>query len=305
MTTSNAPLVACVGLAVQDLVFTMDVPVLEGEKNFAAGLHAVGGGPAANAAVSIVCLGGRARLVTALGTDAIGDAIQAELAGYGVDCSPVRRVEAPSPLSAVVVGRDGDRTIINRTDPELWSEAALPSTDDIRGAAVVLTDVRWLDGALAAARAANELDLPVVVDWDLTDEHVPDELLDLATHVIFSEPAFQQRFRSLSSATVAEVCRRHDTVVGVTQGSDGVLWASGGECKRTDAFAVDAVDTLGAGDVFHGTFALGLTRGLSIGDIVEWSAAAAAVKCATRGGREGFPSEADVAALLEEKKPWS
>ncbi len=293
-------LVTCVGLAVQDFVFTMDTPVITGEKNFATGLNAVGGGPAANAAVSIARLGGRSRLVTALGADAIGDAIEAELAGYGVDCSLVRRVDAPSPMSAVLIGQDGDRTIINRTDPALWMSTPVPTRADLDGSGAVLTDVRWLPGALAAASVARELGIPTVIDWDLTDEAVPDELLNLATHVVFSEPAFEQRFRSISESKVAEVARRHDTMVGVTQGSAGVVWASGGEGRRTKAFGIDAVDTLGAGDVFHGAFALGVARRLDISDIVVQSAAAAAVKCATGGGREGFPTEADVAALLEE-----
>jgi len=300
VTPATQTLVTCVGLAVQDLVFTMDAPVLSGEKNFAAGLHAVGGGPAANAAVSIARLGGQSRLVSALGTDTIGDAIAAELLGFGVDCSLVRRVDAPSPLSAVLIGPDGDRTIVNRTDPDLWDLASVPTGSDIAGSDVVLTDVRWLPGALAAVSVARDLNIPTVVDWDLTDQTVPDELLDMATHVIFSEPAFEQRFRSVSSSAVADVARRHDTVVGVTQGSSGIVWASDGQSHRTDAYGIEAVDTLGAGDVFHGAFALGLARGLGMSDIVEWSAAAAAVKCATGGGRDGFPSEADVAALLEE-----
>lgn len=293
-------LVTCVGLAVQDLVFTMDAPVIAGEKNFAAGLSAIGGGPAANAAVTISRLGGTARLVTALGSDAIGDAIEAELSGYGVDCSLVRRVDAPSPLSAVLIGPDGDRTIVNRTDPALWAGTPLPTAADLEGSGAVLTDVRWLSGALAATSAAGELGIPSVVDWDLTDEEVPEELLDMASHVVFSEPAFEQRFRSISEANVADVARRHEVVVGVTQGSAGVVWAANGQSHRTDAFGIEAVDTLGAGDVFHGAFALGVARGLDISDIVVRSAAAAAVKCATGGGREGFPSEADVAALLEE-----
>ena len=300
MTPARQDIVTCVGLAVQDLVFTMAAPVLEGEKNFAAALSAVGGGPAANAAVCISRLGGRARLVTALGMDAIGDAIQAELISYGVDCSLVRRVDAPSPLSAVLIGSDGDRTIVNRTDPALWAGTPVPTASDLQGSGAVLTDVRWLQGALAAVAAARELGIPSVVDWDLTDQDVPDELLDNATHVVFSEPAFEQRFRSISEATVADVAQRHDAVVGVTQGSAGVVWASSGQSHRTEAFGVDAVDTLGAGDVYHGAFALGVARGLDIRDIVVRSAAAAAVKCARGGGREGFPSEVDVAALLEE-----
>jgi sulfofructose kinase len=295
--------VTCVGLAVQDLVFTIDAPFLSGEKNFASGLQAVGGGPAANAAVAVVCLGGTAALITALGRDAIGDEVITELSDRGVDCTHIRRVDAPSPLSAVVIGVDGDRTIFNRTDPLLWTGTALPTHEDIAGSDSVLVDVRWPEGALAAVRIASELGVPSVVDYDLTDNAVPDELLAAATHVVFSQPAFEQKARTASEEAVSGLSRQIGGFVGVTMGSDGVIWSDDGSPNRTKAFSVEAVDTLGAGDVFHGAFALGLAQRRGADDIVRWSAASAAVKCARGGGRAGFPSQADVAAYLEEYTP--
>jgi sulfofructose kinase len=298
-------LVTCVGLAVQDLVFTMDMPVLSGEKNFASGLHAVGGGPAANAAVAVACLGGRATLVSALGRDAIGDEIIMELGTFGVDCGQVRRVDAPSPLSAVIIEQNGDRTIVNRTDPELWSRATPPTPDDLAGSDAVLVDVRWIDGAVAASRIASHLGIPCVVDVDLTDEVVPDELLKTATHLVFSQAAFEQRAWSASEGAVAALARQTGSFVAVTLGSDGVVWSAGGDSSRMKAYPVDAVDTLAAGDVFHGAFALGVAHGRDADDIVRWSSAAAAVKCSRFGGRVGFPSDADVTSYLEEHEAWS
>ena len=298
-------LVTCVGLAVQDLVFTMDVPVLSGEKNFASSLHAVGGGPAANAAVAIACLGGRSSLVTALGRDAIGDEVITELSMYGVECEHVRRVDAPSPLSAVIIEQDGDRTIVNRTDPEVWAQATPPTPDDIAGSDAVLVDVRWIEGAVIASRIAAQMGIPCVVDVDLTDEWVPDELLAMATHLVFSQPAFEQRAWSASEQAVASLARQTGSFVGVTLGSDGVVWSADGTPRRTPAFPVDAVDTLGAGDVFHGAFALGVAHGRDVDDIVRRSSAAAALKCSRAGGRVGFPSDADVATYLEEHERWN
>ena len=298
-------LVTCVGLAVQDLVFTMDMPVLSGEKNFASSLHAVGGGPAANAAVAIACLGGRSSLVTALGRDAIGDEVITELSMYGVDCEQVRRVDAPSPLSAVIIEQDGDRTIVNRTDPALWSQATPPTPDDIAGSDAVLVDVRWIEGAMIASRIAAQLDIPCVVDVDLTDEYVPDELFAMATHLVFSQPAFEQRAWSASETSVASLAQQTGSFVGVTLGSDGLVWSADGTPRRTKAFPVEAVDTLGAGDVFHGAFALGVAHGHDVDDIVRTSSAAAALKCSRAGGRVGFPSDADVTAYLEEHERWN
>lgn len=297
------PKVTCVGLAVQDLVFSLDEPMLMGEKNFASHLRAVGGGPAANAAVAIARLGGQASLVTSLGRDAIGEEVIAELASYGVDCTGVRRVVAPSPLSAVVIAPDGERTIINRTDPQLWRSATPPSHADLADSDVILVDVRWPAGAVEATSIGSDLGIPIVVDCDLTDEPVPQAILTGATHVVFSQPAFERLARTTNATTVERVASDIGGFVAVTMGSDGVVWSEGGSTHRTPAFVVEAIDTLGAGDVFHGAFALGVAEGHPTSDIVRWSSAAAAVKCAAGGGRDGFPSRHDVVAHIEESTP--
>ncbi len=290
--------VTCVGLAVQDLVFTMDEAILLGEKNFASALGAVGGGPAANAAVAIARLGGDVRLITSLGSDAIGDEIVAELDGFGVDTSRTRRVDAPSPLSAVVIGDDGDRTIFNRTDPALWTSAVPPTEAELLGSDAVLVDVRWGAGALAAVEAADRLGVPSVIDCDLTEGAVSPALLRTASHVVFSQPAFE-RMRTFSSASAVEsMAKELGGVVAVTKGSDGVLWSDGGSTRHTPAFRIDALDTLGAGDVFHGAYAVGVAEGRPLDDIVEWASAVAAVKCARAGGRQAFPTRDEVDAFL-------
>lgn len=292
--------ITCVGLAVQDLVFAMDEPVLLGEKNFASALAAHGGGPAANAAVAVARLGGVPRLITALGTDAIGDEIVAELTTHGVDCSFARRVDAPSPLSAVVIDPEGDRTIFNRTDPALWRDAGPPTADEIIGSSAVLVDVRWAPGALVAVQLAQRLGIPSVVDCDLTDEPVSEPLLRSAAHVVFSQPAFERLADRATPNAVRSVSEEYGGVVAVTKGSDGVLWSvDGGDPHRVEAHRIDAVDTLGAGDVFHGAYALGVAEGRPLDDIVRWASAVAAVKCARAGGRAAFPSRDEVAEFLE------
>ena len=169
----------------------------------------------------------------------------------------------------------------------------------------MLVDVRWIEGALAASRIARQMGIPCVVDFDLTDEQVPDALMVEATHLVFSQPAFEQRAWSATGAAVSALARETDSFVAVTLGSDGVVWSDDESPRRTPAYPVEAVDTLGAGDVFHGAFALGVAQGRPIDDIVRWSAASAAVKCSRAGGRVGFPSGADVHNYLEEHQSWN
>ena len=287
--------VTCVGLAVQDLVFTMDAPILLGEKNFAVGLGAIGGGPAANAAVAIARLGATPRLITALGTDAIGDEIVTELAGYGVDCAGVRRVEAPSPLSAVVIAPDGDRTIFNRTDPLLWSGAFPPSGDEIAQSDAVLVDVRWGEGALAAVVEANQRGIPSVVDCDLTEGPVSEALMRAADHVVFSQPAFERVRSRATPSAVRDVAAEFGGVIAVTKGGDGVAVVSG---RRRNPPQVDppsgSTRSTRSVPVTSSTVRMpsAWPKAAPLDDIVEWASAVAAVKCCEGGGHErAFPTQ--------------
>jgi sulfofructose kinase len=64
------------------------------------------------------------------------------------------------------------------------------------------------------------------------------------------------------------------------------------------AFPIRPIDTLAAGDVFHGAFALALAEGCAEADALRFAAAAAAIKCTRFGGITGAPGRAEVEALL-------
>jgi sulfofructose kinase len=86
---------------------------------------------------------------------------------------------------------------------------------------------------------------------------------------------------------------------GVTRGAGGYSWRSGdGPVEHQEAFAVDVVDTTGAGDAFHGAFALALAHGLPDADCARIASAAAALKCRRLGARSGLPTAAELDAYL-------
>lgn len=292
--------VACVGLTVRDSVFSIEGSVAVGEKNFATHLTRTGGGPAANGAVAVARLGGTARLVSVLGSDATGDALIAELRDGGVDTSRVRRSTAgTSPESMVIADGAGGRTVVNRTDEALWHGQAV-SADDVEGADVILVDLRWPAGASSAVSLASSKGLPSVVDFDLTDGEVPDTLIEEPSHVIFSRPALTALTGSPDPVQALEmVPGRSDRFVGVTLGADGTMWRDRGSTHRFDAFDVPVRGTLGAGDVFHGAFALGLSEGMDTEANIRRASAAAAIMCSRGGGRLGIPTGEDVDEFLE------
>ncbi len=303
MASRPVPTITCVGIAVQDLVFSIPRTLAGGAKNLATSLRTVGGGPAANAAVTIARLGGRARLIVKLGDDAVGDSIVDDLRRNGVEVSGVRRLRGvPSPLSSVAVDPGGERTIVNHTDRRLNDGAGAVTIDELDGTAAVLVDLRWPDGARSALAAAAALGIPSVVDFDLTGDDPPFDVVQVASHVVFSQPALMKlaatndvdrALRSVAGSTPA--------FVAVTLGADGVRWVERDSIRSQPAFAVDVVDTLGAGDVFHGAFALAIASDRSIDDAMRFAAGASALTCTTPGGRAGIPDRAQLESFLESR----
>jgi sulfofructose kinase len=291
--------VVCVGVAALDLVFSVDEMPTHPRKHFASGFREIGGGVAANAAVTVAALGGRALYVGRLGTDSTGDRIVAELEELGVDTSRTRRVAGhPSPVSAVIVDRSGARLIVNHTDPGLF-EGQTVSATDVEGADAVLADLRWPEGAAAALRAAAERGSRAVLDFDLSPASGTDEPLCAATHVAFSQPALARLAGVEDPGEGLRVVRaRTEAFLAVTAGADGVYWLEGEAVRHLPAFPVRVVDTLAAGDVFHGALALGLAEDRATEDALKLAAASAALKCTRAGGRAGIPTRDEVEAFL-------
>ncbi len=150
--------VLCLGVAVQDYVFSLPEMPHAAEKYRARDFTIVGGGCAANAAVAVVRLGGRASLVTRLGADKLGDAIVAELEAEGVDCTYAARFDGcRSSLSAVMVDAAGERMIVNYRDPKLPEDTDWLPDPKALGIDVALADTRWPAGGAAMIGRARAL----------------------------------------------------------------------------------------------------------------------------------------------------
>jgi len=293
------PVILVCGVAVIDFVFDLDELPRAAEKYRARNAAIVGGGCAANAAVAVARLGGHAMLASRLGEDEIGAMIASGVEREGVDTSLVRRFPGRrSSFSSVVVTPGGERQIVNYRDMELsfdadWLEERAPERLD-----AVLADTRWAKGAAAAMRIAKERGVPGILDAEAPVREA-DEALRLASHAAFSAQALQDFTGDAAIREgVARAAAQLDAWICVTDGPNGVYIASGGETLHVPAFAVDAVDTLGAGDVWHGAFALRLAEGASEIEAIRFANAVAAIKCTRFGGRDGAPGRDETEAFL-------
>jgi sulfofructose kinase len=292
--------IVCVGHCVMDYIFRVGKLPERGGKYSARDFLLAAGGPAATAAATAARLGAKTAFLGRVGDDGPGREILAELAGYGVDVSQTRRVAgASSSLSAILVDPAGERVIVNYRDPGLPGDAAWITPDMVAGADVLLADVRWLEGAVRALTLAAGQGVPTVLDADVTDEDMA-VAVGLAGHVVFSEPGLA-RFTGLTdpAAGLRRAAERTKGVPYVTLGGKGCLWLEGSALLAREAFPVAVADTTGAGDVFHGAFAVALARGLPAAPAAAFAGAAAALKCSRSGGWAGIPTLDEVLRFLE------
>jgi sulfofructose kinase len=136
-----------------------------------------------------------------------------------------------------------------------------------------------------------------VLDADVADANVFETLLPLTDHAIFSEPALCGFARTSDDAALDKVAKYGCRVAAVTRGANGVSWLSDDVRHHQPAYAIEAIDTTGAGDVFHGAYALAIGTRLEAVDAMSFAAAAAALKCTRSGGRAGIPSLEDCLAF--------
>ncbi len=268
-------------------------------KVLATGFTECGGGMAANASVAVARLGGDAHYWGRLGADPLGDRILAELDQEGVDVGAVRRLAGRiSPSAAILVDDRGERLICAYNDPELDTDPAWLPLERVAQYTAVLADVRWPEGARAVFDAAASHGVISVFDGDVGPREALIDLAQRADHVVFSEPGLAHATGTSSPGRgLAAVSGSGRGIAGVTLGSEGFLWREGGAERRTAAPKIDAVDTLAAGDVWHGAFTLMLAEGHDVATASSFANAAAAIKCSRAGGRRGAPRRDEVLAL--------
>lgn len=288
-----------VGMAVADFVLSVDEFPTLAEKYIASDAQVVGGGCAANAAVAVARLGGDATLAARLGGDPLAGLIISDLVEEGVNTDLIRRSpQGRSSFSSVLVDGHGERQIVNFRGRGLSEDTTwLAQAPNVEA---ILVDTRWSAGAIAGLDLARQRLVPGVVDAEAPAEL---SILTRASHVAFSS---QGLFSLTNTPDPAQALKQiQQDLPGwacVTDGINGVFFTSAGKIEHIPAFKVPTQDTLAAGDIWHGAFALRLGEGAGEADAVTFANAAAALKCMNFGGRSGCPDRAAVDQFLKENE---
>ncbi|MBN2055945.1 sugar kinase [bacterium] len=274
------------------------------EKKELADFSIQGGGPSATAMVTISRLGMRTAFIGQVGDDYFGRFMLGALEREAVDISAVRiQTGACSQFACIAV----DRLTAGRTI--LWSNGSVSDLPDSNLVEFPST-VRALhmDGhhiEAAAALAAHGRSRGLVVSYDAGSVRPGVKELVKRTDLLITTRRFAQEYTGCRDLTTA-LFRLHEegaVIAGITCGPGGSMATAGGEVARVGAFDVPAVDTTGAGDVYHGAFLFGFLRGMELGELVTFANAVAALKCTRLGGRPGIPDYAAASRFIHDHQP--
>jgi sulfofructose kinase len=280
--------VLCVGHASYDLVFSVPRHPLADEKIFADAFLACGGGPAANAAVIVARLGFRSAFAGYLGNDLYGESHALELIREGVDTRCLVRGTNPTPLSCVLVKPDGSRSLVNYKGASRHLPVA---AIDFYGTnpKVVLFDGHEPLLSVPLAEWARVQGIPMVLDAGSLHEGTQ-ALMSQVDYLVASEKFARQWLQHEDMEEALARLAGQVPIVVITLGERGLIWRKDGNQGALPAFPVQAVDTTGAGDAFHGAFAAGIVANLPWDELLRYASAAGALCCQRPGARIGLPT---------------
>lgn len=263
------------------------------------------GGKGANQAVAAARAGGRVSLVARLGSDALGDRAVAGYAREGIAVgSVVRDAEAPSGVAFVFVDDAGENAIAvaSGANAKLSPADVEASRAEIAAARVLLLQLEVpLESVLAAARIGREAGALVVLN-PAPAQPLPAALLScvglLTPNQVEAEAltGIEVTDRASAEAAALRLLERGAAQVIVTLGAQGALWRTAEACFEVPGHRVQAVDSTGAGDVFHGALAVALCEGAAWREALAFANAAAALSVGRAGAQSSAPQRPEIEA---------
>lgn len=293
--------ILCIGHSAYDITIPLEEFPVENRKYGVKTVLECGGGPAGNAAYLIAKWGMSCRYAGILGNDIYGIKIREEYEKVGVDLKYlIMDDNSITPFSIIIANnKNGSRTLFNHKK----SSSQLQLTFDDDEPETILADGHELDASIEAIKkypnAISILDagsykvanveLTRIVDYLVCSEDFVREYLGLEK--FDTQESMNYVFKKLEELNKKNII--------ITLGENGSLYKDDGKVIHQNTYKVKALDTTGAGDIFHGAFAYCITSGFDIVKTIKMSSIAAALSVEKIGGRVAIPTIEDVLNLYE------
>ena len=254
------------------------------------------GGNARTALAAVASLGYPAAYLATVGTSPTGDLAMTDMRSHGIDTRFIERRAGADPVEAtVIITSDGERYIA--FDESSLALTPLPSDATIDKAltvaeALIVDATTAPRGSAVVVKQARSNGIPIILDAERVASPAVLTLLDEADHVVVPLGfGAQVTGRQDPKHIVSKLWNDNRVAIVLTDGANGAFAsANPNEVAHVPAFAIDAVDTTGCGDVFHGTYAWSLARGDSLPERVRIASAAAAVVAELPPGARRVPT---------------
>lgn len=298
--------IVVVGSSNTDMIIKLDRIPRPGETILGGEFVTAAGGKGANQAVAAARAGGRVSFITRVGRDVFGDQALAGFVKDRIDVDHVvRDKSAPSGVALIFVARDGENSIAVASGANgRLAPADLKKARKLIASAAVL--VMQLETPLATVQAAAEAAAQARVSVILNPapaQPLPDDLLRLVSILTPNETEAEllTGIKVNDDATSGQAADRLmecgvGTVI-ITLGQRGAFVATEGLRKLVPGFAMQAVDTTAAGDVFNGALAVALAERQTLEQAVRFANAAAAISVTRMGAQPSAPKRKEIDKL--------
>ncbi|HKD61321.1 MAG TPA: PfkB family carbohydrate kinase [Terracidiphilus sp.] len=275
-----------VGLSTVDIIYALDEHPAANAKLVARTQQTFAGGPATNAAVTFSYLGGRATLIAPVGRHALTNLLKEELTRCSVELIDLTPESSePPPISSIYVDRHGRRSVVSVNTT--CTQIPPPQIDHfkLKGAQVILIDGHAMEACKAWSAAARGQGVSVVFDGGSWKPGTNQLLKNVDIAICSAD--FRPPGCTNNSDAVIEYLRTCGVrSVAISAGADAVRYDSGSSAGSIEVPPVEAVDTTGAGDIFHGAFCYYAAAGLGFVNALREAAAIASESCRFHGTRE-------------------
>ena len=271
----------------------------EDEKTELTDLFMECGGPASTALVTLARLNVPTSFLGSISNDLFGEIITKHLKEEGVDtsCLTVTPGYTSQYAFIAITEKSGNRTIfrhkgsVPHLKPEQIDIGRFPN------ARFLHLDGLMVEASCEAARQAKALGMKVVLDGGTMREGTR-ELLSLVDILVASETFAKPLMAGHHRDALYALHELGPEQVVITLGSKGSIGLNNQELITVEAFEVDALDTTGAGDVYHGAYIYGLLQKWHMKECMRFASAAAALKCRKTGSQSGIPRLGEIDGLI-------
>jgi sulfofructose kinase len=294
--------ILCIGQSVLDITIPLEGPIEQNVKYQILEEFRCGGGPAFNSACVCAKWNSPTSFLTRIGSDENGKYLKEVLKKGKVDLDYIiEESDLKTPYSYIFTNsQTGDRTLFNFPGASKQVDFNFPE-EDIK---VILSDGHEPELSIQAIKKyPNAISIIDAGGYRECTMKVAREVDYLVCSEYFASKHTGKKIDPKDRDTCLQVFTEIEKINGkhvvITLGEKGLLYKEKGKIKHLPAFKVKAVDTTGAGDIFHGAFAYGIFMNLPYENILKISSMASAVTCETLGGNTSIPELSTVLKRLE------